>query len=324
MKAAELLAARRANWRELDRLCALVDRRRCCLAETIRRFSALYRAACADLALADAYRLPPAVTRYLDQLVARAHNQLYRNRAMNVDCWFQELFIHVPRRLFNDNSVRLAFAVFWGLFALSALRAANEPDYADRTLGGEMIAQLDRDFSQPPTHGTAEQNALRAGFYVFHNGGIGLRCFAFGIVFGVGGLFVTAYNATVLGAVFGYMYRAGGSENFYQFVTAHGPMELTAIVLMAAAGMKLGFSLIDTRGLSRRASLAQATRLVLPTVCMAILMFLVAAAIEGFISLSPIPYAFKAAVGATSTALLLFYFVLLGYPRPEVEDARGT
>jgi uncharacterized membrane protein SpoIIM required for sporulation len=101
-------------------------------------------------------------------------------------------------------------------------------------------------------------------------------------------------------------------ENFYQFVTAHAPFELTAIVLSGAAGMRLGFSMIFTRGLSRAASLRLAGRESIPTVSAAVILFVLAAIVEGFISPSELPYAIKAIVCALSSALLMFYFVMLG------------
>ena len=105
-----------------------------------------------------------------------------------------------------------------------------------------------------------------------------------------------------------------------EFVTAHGPFELTAIVLSAAAGMRLGFSLISTRGRSRLDSLKQNLKYVVPTLVAACLLFIGAALIEGFISPSDLPYAFKALVGGVCSALLLSYFVLLGWPQPGAQD----
>ncbi len=54
MKVADLLEARRKNWEELDRLCAQMETstRRSMGPLAVSRFAALYRAACADLALA--------------------------------------------------------------------------------------------------------------------------------------------------------------------------------------------------------------------------------------------------------------------------------
>jgi uncharacterized membrane protein SpoIIM required for sporulation len=132
---------------------------------------------------------------------------------------------------------------------------------------------------------------------------------------GVGGLFMTIYNAGVLGAVFGHMSGQPQQENFYAFVTAHGPFELTAIVLCAAGGMRLGFAMIDTRGWTRLASLRKAGEETMPVAAVAVILFILAAMIEGFLSPAPLPYAVKALTAGVSTAMLLFYFFVLGYPR---------
>jgi len=325
MKVSELLKARQANWRELEALCSRMEGRsqRKLDAPTAARFSSLYRSACADLALADAYQLPPATIHYLHRLVGRAHNQLYRSRTFNVSTWARQLLVDVPRRLFSDNCLRLAFSIFWGMFVLSALMAYTTPGYCERVIGEKSITLLEEMHSGPaqdsgPGQGRAAgMSGTMAGFYIRHNTSIGLQCFAFGLLCGVGGLFVTAINATFLGAAFGHMATVPQGESFFHFVTAHAPLELTGIVLSAAAGMKLGFSLIDTGGLTRTAALRRAGREAMPTMGAAMVMFLLAALIEGFLSPSVAPYWVKATVAVASAALLIVYFVVLGYPRGE-------
>ena len=49
-------------------------------------------------------------------------------------------------------------------------------------------------------------------------------------------------------------------------------------------------------------------------------MFILAAAIEGFISPSAAPYWVKASVAVFSAATLVWYFVILGYPRNAYAD----
>lgn len=322
MKVSDLLESRRTNWAELERLCGAMEgrSRRRVPAETVTRFSTLYRAACADLALADAYQLPPGMVHYLHQLVGRAHNQLYRARTFNTAVWFRELFVRVPQRLFGDNCLRLAFCVFWGVFLLSMMMAYRSPSYAKRVIGTAWLERLEESFSNPIGGGNsgAQLGGAMAGFYILNNTSIGLRCFAFGLLFGIGGLFVTVYNSAVLGASFGHMATLEGQrENFFHFVTAHGPFELTAIVLSAAAGMRLGFSLVHTRGYTRGASLRRAAYEAMPTMGAAMLMFFLAAMIEAFLSPSPAPYWIKAAVAIISSAMLMWYFVILGYPREQ-------
>lgn len=329
MKVADLLESRRENWRELERSCMLLESRR---AKTlgpaiIERFGKLYRAVCADLALADAYQLPPNTVHYLHQLVGRAHNQLYPSRRFQLESWVRELLFGVPQRLFRDNALRLAFVLFWGTFLAAMVSAYLSRDFANAIVTKEGLQQCEEMYDKPlaerheDASGFMQERNLMAGFYVQHNSSIGLKCFAMGLLLGIGGLFETMVNAVQLGTIFGHMATVPQRVNFFQFVTAHGPFELTAIVLAAAAGMRLGFSVIETRGWTRAASLKTAAREAVPSVCASILLFCLAALIEGYISPSALPYSIKASVAGLSTCLLLFYFVILGYPRADDEDA---
>jgi uncharacterized membrane protein SpoIIM required for sporulation len=286
----------------------------------ITEFAARYRAACADLALADSYQLPPGTVRYLHQLVGRAHNQLYRSRKFNFSAWRHEMLVEVPARLVRDRILWLAMAIFWGTWIVSMGLAYYSPGFAERMMGVEQLESMRSGFAEPLEGRNDDANNLMIGFYIWHNAGIGLQCFAAGMLLGVGGLFVTIFNSAHLGTAFGYMATVPEATNFYHFVTAHGPFELTAIVLSAAAGMRLGFSLIDTQGVDRVASLRAAGRRAMPTICAAVILFAAAGLIEAFLSPSAAPYWVKATVAVVSTLLLLFYIFVLGL-RPRSSDA---
>jgi len=323
MKVAELLESRLQNWRELEMLCLQLEqhRKQRAGAAAVGRFTALYRGACADLALADAYQLPPNTVQYLHQLVGRAHNQLYLSRKFAYKRWMYELVHLVPQRLFQDNCVRLAFFLFYGIFLASMLAAHWSPEFADSVVGKETLQEVE-EMHANSVDGTSfnEAQAGSAG-YLMHNGTIGLRCFVFGILLGVGGMYETIFNALVLGTMFGHMIDSPSNKNFFQFVTAHGPFELTGIVLGAAAGMKLGFSIIFTQGYTRTASLRRAFREAIPSAVTAVILFGLAGIIEASLSPSAAPYALKAGVAVLSCAIMVFYFVFLGYPRGEQPHA---
>jgi uncharacterized membrane protein SpoIIM required for sporulation len=314
MRVLERLESRRRHWNELEQLCgAQVDGswRRAPKGVSVTRFAELYRSACADLALADAYQLPPATIQYLHQLVGRAHNQLYRLEKTESAGWFREVFVNVPQRLYADGCLRLALALFWGVFLLCMFVAWRDPDFAPQIAGKEMLQSTERQFSQTFDPHADERSAM-AGFYVGHNATIGLRCFAFGLLGGIGGLYETIFNAAAAGAIFGYMVQSPSATNFYHFVTAHCPFELTAVVLMAAAGMRLGFSLIDTGGRSRTDALYHAARRSVPVMSVGVVLFVLAAGIEAFVSPYQLPYSVKVSVALLSTVMLIAYF-LLGY-----------
>jgi uncharacterized membrane protein SpoIIM required for sporulation len=314
MKVAELLERRRQQWRDLEAMCQSLERGRfrAMGGEGVSRFASLYRSACADLALADAYKLPPETVQYLHQLVGRAHNQLYRSQTFRWRAWGHEMFRALPHRMLRDRALWLAFAVFWGVFGLSFLLGYSSRAFVEEVVGEAAMAQMQEMYSGPIFGRAPGSSAVMTGFYVFNNASIGLQCFAGGLVLGIGGLYVTVSNAVFLGAVFGFMLTTPERQNFVQFVTAHGPFELTAIVFAAAAGMRLGFSLISTGGLSRSASLRRAAVQAMPAVGASVVLFCLAALIEGFVSPSSAPYVVKVAVAIGSTAALLLYVVGFG------------
>jgi uncharacterized membrane protein SpoIIM required for sporulation len=324
MKVSQLLESRKENWRALERLCGQVNGRslKKLGPQGVTRFAALYRAACADLALADAYQLPPGTVHFLHNLVGRAHNQLYRSQRFNVRAWSHEMFQVLPRRLCRDRCLALAFVLFWGVFLTSLLLAYNSKEFTRRLLGEEAPAEFEENFSQPIEGRSADDSGLMVGYYINHNNSIGLECFAYGLLLGVGGLFATVSNAGILGAVFGHMLTVPERTNFLHFVTAHGPFELTSIVLFAAGGMRLGFSMINTQGLSRMSALREAGRLAMPVMGLALALMLMANVIEGFLSPSSAPYAVKAGVALFSTALIVFYVIGLGLLRRTPDATR--
>jgi uncharacterized membrane protein SpoIIM required for sporulation len=321
MKVAELVQERRRNWQELEQLCMKLEaaRRRPIGAADVSRFSSLYRAACADLALADSYQLPPNTIQYLHRLVGRAHNQLYRTNTFEMSRWFHTLLYEVPQRIFRDPCIQVSFFLFWGIFIAAAVLSASPrlwPGFAEAVASEAMLEQLEDSFSQRPSGRDPIINPAMAAFYIHHNTGIGLSCFAGGMLF-LPGIVITVYNAAALGACFGYMSRPdiAAGQNFFEFVTAHGPFELTAIVLSAGAGLRLGLGWIRTLGLRRADSLRKAATEAMPIMGAAMILFFMAAMIEAFISPSALPYWFKATIAVLCSGLLMTYFVILGYPR---------
>ena len=348
MKVTDILHRRQQNWQELARLTTRLEttRRSKIAAAEVARFASLYRAACADLAVADA--LPPNVVQYLHRLVGRAHNQLYRARRFDYSKWVHVLFEVVPQRVFQDRCVQLSFVLFWGMFITCGVRAYLDRQWVEDLLPPGTLPYMQEMHSSEPGSGSPVGSPLAVAFYIRHNTSIGLQCFAGGLLI-LPGLLVNMFNAGHLGAVFGYMARSDVEEsgNFFNFVTAHGPFELTAIVLSAGAGLRLGMAWIvgDNRKeevrpvqddvalstgmsvaasmmtagvaviLTRGAARKQAAKDAMPIMGSAILMFFMAALIEGFLSPSAAPYAVKAGVAVASSLFLIFYFVVLGFPR---------
>lgn len=320
MRVADRLAQREASWRELDELLDRLSDRRlpAARAAQIVRLGELYRAACTDLMLAETHDLPRDTVAYLHALVGRAHNAVYRAQGFRFGDWADALFGTAPRQLRSDPALRLAAVVFFGAFLLCALLAAGRPGFARRVVTEPMIEMMEQSYAEPPGaarrggEGPSRNDTLMAGFYIQHNTTIGLQCFAYGLFFGLGSLYELLSNALILGTVFGYMATSPYAGNFYTFVTAHAPFELTAIVFSGAAGLRLGYGLIETKGQTRLASLRREAHRALPTVGAAVVLFVLAAFLEGYVSASSLPYPAKAAVALACAGLLAAYLVLGG------------
>lgn len=317
-RAAGYLARRQRVWAETED--ALKTRTHGSGARSINgdppaaRFATLYRSACADLALADAYHLPESTVGYLHHLVARAHLRFYRRLRISWRRLSHQILVEVPGRLYGDGCLRTALLSFYGTFLLSALYGWASPEAAQSYLSEGMVDDLKEMYAEPPNRRTAEQGGVMYGFYVNNNVGITLACFASGIFAGIGSLLWLAANGVFLGFCFGYMTTVDASTklHFFEFVTAHGPFELTGIALGGAAGLRLGLGLVRTRGLPRLASLMRSARESVPIIAVAAVLVATAAPIEAFVSPSGLPWAAKGVVALLCAAVLVFYLVVLG------------
>jgi len=314
MKVAEIIAARTPEWRKLESDVAdFQHNRETRDAARVALFAQRYRAVCADLSLAISMRFPVSTTEYLHQLVADAHTQLYRSQSFRLHHWGRKLLFEVPDRIFHDPCTWISFFVFWGLFLGSLIAGASSDEFGNSMVGETTLRQMEVMYAHPiEKEATGSSRGAMAGFYVFNNAGIGLKCFTSGIFLGIGSLVVLAFNAIFLGTIFGHMLVSPASGNFTNFVTAHGPFELTAVVLSAAAGLRLGWAIIDTNGYTRSESLRRTSSQALEVAGVATILFLLAAGIEGFISPSNLPYFSKALISVCCTLILLLYIVGLG------------
>ncbi|WP_459557342.1 stage II sporulation protein M [Lacunimicrobium album] len=316
MKIAEVIAIRQKDWKELESEIHKIRGKsiRRIPPEELLDFGRRYRAICSDLSMALSMGFPPETTRYLHQLVADGHALIYRSQTFRLRDWGKVLFLDVPARIVTEPCTWIAMSVFWGLFLGSMLGAIFLDNFSAEVVGESTLTQMESMYSEPIGLGSTEDTrSMMTGFYVFNNAGIGLQCFAYGIFFGVGSLFVLAFNAIFLGAIFGHMLSSPQAGNFVNFVTSHGPFELTAVALSAGAGLKLGWSIIDTSGWSRGDSLRRNASEALELALTASVLFILAAMIEGNFSPLPLPYEIKAAMAIICTILLLIWLSMPWY-----------
>jgi uncharacterized membrane protein SpoIIM required for sporulation len=310
----QFVARRRERWERLEQL---VIRGPQSPAEW-SQLAAIYRAVCADLAAARSGGLPADVQAFLDDLAGRAHNRLYSVRESGLGLSILSDALHgFPLELRRHwLAFLLSSVLFYGPFVLGMVAAASDAEFAGRVLPVSMLEQLEEAYSGGLDRGFGG-DATMAGFYVWNNVGIAFTVFATGVMFGLGSLYYLVYNGLLIGTMMGHLVSAGVGGNLFTFVCGHAAWELTGICVAGAAGLRMGWALIVTRGQSRLASLRQAGpslyRLVLGTA----VMLLVAAAIEGFWSAGPVPPLGKYVFAVVQLVIVTMWLSLGGRARAE-------
>jgi uncharacterized membrane protein SpoIIM required for sporulation len=279
-----------------------------------------YRRLCQSLALAAERQYSPELVDRLNRVALRGHHALYRNRARQPWRVLEFLVADFPALVRREwRVVAGAAALFFGplLGLLAALQAW--PEFVHYLLTPQQIAGF-HEMYDPANRRLgmreADTSVAMFGFYIWNNVRIGFQTFAGGMLAGVGSAWFLGANGIVIGAVAGYLTQIGYHESFWSFVAGHSSLELIAIVLAGAAGLRLGLAIIAPGNATRRSALVAAAKPAVRIMYGAALMFVAAAFVEAFWSpLTEIPFDVKLTVGVAGWAVLLAYFALAGRAR---------
>jgi uncharacterized membrane protein SpoIIM required for sporulation len=306
------------RWHELDQLLQHNAQLHRANPAVISRVATLYRAVCSDLMHARSMGYGHDLIDYLNSLASKAHNGLYGPRAFSGAAVVAFLLTGFPTTLRrNWRPMTIAALAFTLPLLFGLVATLRDSDFAMNVLPPTTLAEMARAYAEGFDQGRdAGADSAMAGFYVFNNVGIAFRCFATGILFGLGSLFFLVYNGLVIGTTVGYVIASGAGTNILAFICGHGPFELTAIVISGGAGLKMGYSLVETRGLTRIASLRAAAPELVVLIMGAAVMLLIAALIEGYWSPSGFPHTVKWAFSALVSVWLAAYFVFAGRETP--------
>ena len=145
-----------------------------------------------------------------------------------------------------------------------------------------------------------------------NNSWVAAQCIAYAIVLGLPIPFVLFENAANVGVIGGLMFNAGKADLFLGLLTPHGLLELTAVFLAAAAGMRLGWSVISPGNRPRTQVLAEQGRAVVSVAVGLVAVLLVSGLIEAMVTPSPLPTFVRIAIGVLAEVAFLGYIIHFG------------
>lgn len=306
---------RRAGWTELDALVtrARGGRVRGLRAEELERLGALYRRAAGDLALARRDFPDEPITRYLNDLVARAHPLLYRGEPLRPAAVGHYLTTGIPRAFRRASGYVLVSLVLSLVGVVAGWLAADlRPDLADSLAPHSSL--FDRMARGEVPQGTDVGLSLAIGI-ILNNMRVALIAFAGGALLGIPTAFILVSNGWVLGTLGAVEHRDGLDTAFWAYVAPHGVIELSIIVFAGATGLMLADGVLRPGLLRRTDALAErsgpAAGLAVGVACLLVTCGL----IEGLFSPTAAPEALKYLVGAAGGTALYAYLLLAGRER---------
>jgi uncharacterized membrane protein SpoIIM required for sporulation len=212
----------------------------------------------------------------------------------------------------------LAAAIFFGGAVLGLTLSAVQPALGTALLGRQAVEGLE--------HGrlwtevlTVLPPAIASSKIATNNLGVALSAWAGGVLAGALTLMIVIFNGLLLGGVLGVTLRYSMAGDLLTFIAAHGPLEITLILVAAAAGLSIGRAMVAASDGPRGEALRRAAADSLVVMAGCLPWFVLLGAIEAWISPNAgVPLAYKAALGG---GLVLLFLTAALAPRGALEDA---
>jgi uncharacterized membrane protein SpoIIM required for sporulation len=313
------LRARKPVWQKLEELLKIVDGKGLSgLDRTqLQELGRIYRSVSADLSRARVMNLSADVQVYLNNLLVRAHNQVYqtkRNRWADCFDFFNREFPRLVRK--HILYIALAVVIFAVPMTVSYFMTLEDVHFAQlETMKGHPIVSDEMwnmiEHRQMWTDSAQHYSSTVSSLIATNNIRVAVLAFVLGITYGVGTTFVLCNNGLMLGTVFGVCHTYGMAGRLLAFIAPHGVLEMTAIFISGGAGLLLGKALLFPGQHKRLDALRLAAKDAGGMFGGCVPLLLVAGLIEGFISpRTDLSVNVKIAVSlATALGLLLYLFV---------------
>jgi len=266
-----------------------------------------YRQVLHDHALA-ATRYPgTAATQRLRGLAVEGTRRLGGGRpdkAAGLGEFFGRTFPRAFRRQLPMTGIALALfllAGFWGL-ALTTMK----PGLGIAFLGPDAVSGLADGKLWTESLVSAVPPAVSSSRIATNNISVALSAWSGGILAGIVPLYIVLLNGLLLGSILGLTLHYSMAGELLEFISAHGPLEISLILVSAGAGLCIGRALVVSGDRPRSLAVRDAARDALTVLLGCVPWFVVLALVEVLISPSPeLPAPFKLAVGLSLEALFL-------------------
>uniref|UniRef100_UPI00404B5C1A stage II sporulation protein M n=1 Tax=Flavobacterium sp. TaxID=239 RepID=UPI00404B5C1A len=254
---------------------------------------------------------------FLNALAAQAHRQIYKTKRESKNRIVSFWKIEFPTMFYkHQRELLIAFLIFLFFAAVGAFSSANEGDFVRAILGdGYVNMTLDNIENNDPMKVYKEMGEFNMFLGItINNIKVALMAFIYGILLGIGTLFILMQNGLMLGSFQYFFFEKGLGWESVRTIWIHGTIEISVIIIAGCAGLVLANGLLFPGTYTRLESFKRGVLNGLKIVVSTIPFFVIAGFLEGFVTRhTEMPDWLAIFIITSSLALILFYYVI--YPK---------
>jgi uncharacterized membrane protein SpoIIM required for sporulation len=314
------IARNASTWDRLDELSSRAGRglRRLTPAE-VDELVETYQRVSSHLSHARVAYDDPALTARLTHLVSKANGVIYASRSRTLRAVGDFFAWRFPAAVWQSGRFVAVSAALLLVPALAVGAWLATSDEALEASAPDAVreAYLEEDFEDYYSSEPATQFATEV---TVNNIQVAITAFATGVLLCLPAVFLMVFNGANLGFAGGLFAEAGELGKFFGLILPHGLLELTAVVIAGAAGLRLGWAIIAPGDRTRGQALGIESRRTGVIALGLVLAFLVAGIIEGFVTGRGVPTALRVGIGVAAEAAFVTWIVVQG----RAATARGV
>jgi len=249
--------------------------------ELVDRFRSLGR----DLSLARALLPGSSICNQLENLFLKAHEAVFRQPG-RVGAQFAELLRDEVPRVFHEMhaTIWITATLFLATGVLGWLLVGFNPELASLFASEKMIEKVQQGELWTDDILNIIPSSVLSIQIMANNIVVSLFAFVLGALYGLGTIYVIALNGFMLGGIFAFTARYDMAGRLFNFVIAHGVVELSVICLAGAAGIQLGHALVHPGLKTRMQAFRDAVKHAATLLPVVVAFLIGAGIIEGYIS----------------------------------------
>lgn len=278
--------------------------------DDLKTLGILYRHASSDLSYASSFGYDQKLIAYLNGCVGKAYAEIYRDEPFTmkqISLFFLKTW---PAKVRMHGALIVTACLIFAITAvLTYVQVYLRPELASYVVPESLLGTIEKGIGKKPQVSSLslEEKSALSHQIMTNNIIVGINAFAMGIFYGLGTVYLLITNAALLGALAALCARNHEALLFWSLILPHGVMELTAVFICGGAGFLLAQAMINPGKLYRidalRKNGADAAHLMLGV----ILLFIVAAVIEGFLTPLPVSPQVKIIFSGMVSILLVWY-----------------